>query len=281
MTSPLRLLKAWNLHPTKALGQNFLSDPAVAEKIVRLSEITANDIIIEIGAGLGALTIPLAKTGQSVLAVETDQRLIELLNTEILLNKLSNVTTLKQNILDFDIPGWANTKSEKIVVAGNLPYNISSQILIQLIRSRRAIRKAVVMLQKEPALRLIEKPCSKQYGRLSVMLQYCANIQQLITIKADRFFPKPKIDSTVLLIEFKEKIEFPALDEMLFFRVIKAAFGQRRKTLKNALKGSELHLNAETANTVLINSGIHPSRRAESLKVKEFVRLSNHIGEIL
>jgi 16S rRNA (adenine1518-N6/adenine1519-N6)-dimethyltransferase len=281
MTSPRRLLKTRNLNPNKALGQNFLSDPTIARRIVTLGNIGEEDVVLEIGAGLGALTIPLAKTAKTVLAVEKDTRFTELLKNEILLNKLTNVDTLEQNILEFNIPGWAQHQDPKIVVFGNLPYNISSQILIQLIRSRTVIKKAVVMLQKEPALRIMEGPGTKKYGRISVMMQYCAVIRKLMAIKSDQFFPKPKIDSVVLLIEFKENIDFPANDELVLFKVVKAAFGQRRKTLRNALKGSELQMDAEMATRVLEQSEIDPARRAESLEVAEFVRLGNVVKETL
>ena len=279
MTSPGKLLKAWNISPNKALGQNFLSDPSLSQKIVNLSEIGPEDSVLEIGSGLGSLTIPLAMAAKSVLAMEKDTRFKELLNAEILANGLSNIDILEKNILEFDICRWAKDKDHKIIVAGNLPYNISSQILIQLIQSRRFIRKAVVMLQKEAALRIIEKPGSRQYGRLSVMMQYCANITKLMDIGAERFTPKPKIDSLVLMIEFKVTPDYPAADESFLFQVVKAAFGQRRKTLRNALKGSELHIDADAATSILAASGINPTRRAESLTVDEFVRLSNVLKE--
>jgi len=216
-----------------------------------------------------------------VLAIEKDVRFKDLLKAEILLNRLSNVDILEYNILEFDIPGWARQQEKKIVIAGNLPYNISSQILIQLIRSRRLLKKAVVMLQKEPALRIMEPPGSKQYGRLSVMMQYCAVVKKILDIRSDQFFPRPKIDSVVLLIEFRENIELATKDELFFFKVVKTAFGQRRKTLKNALKGSELHLDADSAKMVLDKANINPGRRAESLGVDEFVRLSKIIIETL
>jgi 16S rRNA (adenine1518-N6/adenine1519-N6)-dimethyltransferase len=279
MTSPSRLLKAWNLGPNKALGQNFLSDPSVPDRIVALGGISAEDRVLEVGAGLGALTISLAKKAKAVLAVEKDTRFMELLKAEILMNRLENVEVLAGDILNFDIPAFAGNEGRKIVVAGNLPYNISSQVLVQLVLARHSIRKAVIMLQKELALRIIEPAGSRQYGRISVMMQYCADIFKIMEIKADRFFPRPKIDSVVLDIRFRENIEYPAGDEGFLFKVVKAAFGQRRKTLKNALMGSELHLDAETSSRVLQKAGIDPIRRAESLEVPEFVRLSNIITE--
>ncbi len=279
MTSPRTLLKAWGLTPNKALGQNFLADPSCAESIVALSGISPDDIVLEIGAGLGSLTIPIARKSKMTYAVEKDRRMIELLQAEILLNGLHNVEIIDQDILGFDIAQWPPAKARPIVVMGNLPYNISSQILIQLIRSRSVIRRAVLMFQKEPALRLLAPPGGKDYSRVSVMLQYCAQTKKLLDLPAGRFYPRPKIDSLVLGIDFKENPDCPADDEALLFKVVKAAFGQRRKTLKNALKGSELHLDQDVAEQVLIQSGISPIRRAESLGVEEFVNLSNAIGK--
>jgi 16S rRNA (adenine1518-N6/adenine1519-N6)-dimethyltransferase len=280
MTSPKTLLKAWNINPSKALGQNFLSHPETADAIVRRCGISPEDTVLEIGAGLGALTIPLANAGKSVYAVEKDRRMVELLETEIAFNRLSNVNILTENILAVDIADRFNHISGGIIVAGNLPYNISSQILIQLIESRAIIRRAVVMLQDELALRIIEPPGSRSYGRISVMLQYCADIKKVLHVKADRFFPRPNIDSAILVIDFKKTPELAADDEAFLFKVIKAAFGQRRKTLKNSLMGSELHLGAPAAVAALENAGIDPVRRAETLFVTEFVRLSNAIGGI-
>jgi 16S rRNA (adenine1518-N6/adenine1519-N6)-dimethyltransferase len=280
MTSPRILLSTQGLTPQKALGQNFLSDRGVAETIVDLAGISSDDIVLEIGAGLGALTIPIARKSKMTYAVEKDHRIIELLQAQLLANGLRHVEILEQDILRLDIADWASGKTGSIVVMGNLPYNISSQILIQLIRSRRIIRKAVLMFQKEPALRLMAPPGTKAYGRISVTLQYCAHIQKLMELSADRFYPKPKIDSLVVSIVFKEKPDFPADNEALLFAVVKAAFGQRRKTLKNALKGSELHLDSESAEKALSLVKIAPERRAESLAVEEFVALSNAIGKV-
>ena len=281
MTSPKTLLKAWDLTPNKALGQNFLADPACAKSIVELSGISSDDIVLEIGAGLGSLTIPIAHKSKMTYAVEKDRRMIELLQAEILLYGLDNVAVLDQDILGFDIQAWGPALERPIFVMGNLPYNISSQILIHLIRSRSYIRRAVLMFQKEPALRLMAPPGGKSYGRLSVMLQYCAHIKKLMELPADRFYPRPKIDSLVLSIDFKEKPDYPVDDEGLLFKVVKAAFGQRRKNLKNALSGSALHLAPEVAALALAHAGIPVARRAESLRVEEFVNLSNAIGKMI
>ncbi len=275
MISPARLLKALNIQPRKHLGQNFLSDPSTAEMIATRSGISAEDVVLEIGAGLGALTVPVARLVKKVYAVEKDFRIIPLLKNELLTNNIHNVNLLEKSILDVDIKKLGEKEGGKIVVIGNLPYNISSQVLVQIIKSRNVIDRAVFMFQKEFAARLTANPGCKDYGRLSVMLAYCADIKKIAEVKAHLFFPKPKIDSQIIEIKFKKLLEYSAKDESFFFKVIKAAFGKRRKTLKNALAGSELHIDAEIALKVLDAADIDPARRAETLTLPEFVRLSN------
>ncbi len=281
MTSPRILLAVHNIRPKKQLGQNFLSDPATAAMIVNRSGISPEDIVLEIGAGLGALTIPVARVAQKVIAVDKDPQIIDILRTEIIANNLSNVVLMDRNILKVDIKALAEDFGRGIVVMGNLPYNISSQILVQLIKSRKAVSRAVLMFQKEMAQRLTAQPGCKEYGRLTVMLQYCSQIQKVADVKASLFFPKPKIDSEVLEIKFKKVLEYKADDETFLFRVVKAAFGNRRKTLKNSLYASELNIDANLAKHVLESSNIDPVRRAETLNTEEFVKLSNNLLRIL
>lgn len=281
MTSPRILLAAHNIRPKKQLGQNFLSDPAAAAMIVNRSEISPEDIVLEIGAGFGALTIPVARIAQKVIAVDKDPKIIDILRTEIIANNLSNVVLMDRNILKVDIKALAEDFGRGIVVMGNLPYNISSQILVQLIKSRKAVSRAVLMFQREMAQRLTAQPGCKEYGRLTVMLQYCSHIKKVADVKASLFFPKPKVDSEVLELRFKKVLEYEADDETFLFRVVKAAFGNRRKTLKNSLYASELNIDANLAKHVLESSDIDPVRRAETLNTEEFVRLSNNLLRIL
>ena len=277
MTSPRILLAAHNIRPKKQLGQNFIVDPAFSEKIVKRAGILPEDIILEIGAGLGALTIPLARRAQKVFAVEKDRQIIPILNMEILVSGLTNISIIEKDILSVDIKTLIEDIGGKIVVMGNLPYNISSQILVQLIRSREGISRAVLMFQKELAQRITAETGCKDYGRLTVMLRYCSDIKKLVNAKASLFFPKPKVDSEILELKFKKEIDHKAADEQFLFKVIKSGFGNRRKTLKNALAASELNIDPNTATVVLEKSGIDPIRRAETLTVEEFVKLSNNL----
>ncbi len=279
MIYPKTLLAAHNMRPKKQLGQNFLTEPTTAEMIVNRSKILPEDVVLEIGAGLGALTIPVARTVKKVYAVEKDLQILDILKTQLLVNNLSNVVLMGENILKIDIRSLAENMGRKIVVMGNLPYNISSQVLVQLIISRSVVCRAVLMFQKELAQRITAYPGCKEYGRLTVMLRYCSDIKKLADVKAALFFPKPKVDSEVLEFRFKSSPEISAHDENFLFKVVKAGFGNRRKTLKNALAASQLNIDSKTATQFLQCSDIDPDRRAETLSVAEFVKLSNTLSE--
>jgi 16S rRNA (adenine1518-N6/adenine1519-N6)-dimethyltransferase len=281
MTSPKTLLRAWNLRPKKKLGQHFLVDPSTAEMIVRRSGITSKDAVLEIGAGLGALTIAAAKVAAFVYAVETDIHLTPLLKTELLVHKLRNVEIIEKSILRFDIHALAKKMDRRLIVIGNLPYNISSQILIQLIEARDHVNRAVLMFQKELARRITASPGSKDYGRLTVMLSYCAEIKSIATIAPSLFYPAPKIESEVLEVNFNISRAYPPHDETMLFQVVKAAFGNRRKTVKNALSASGLHIDSQIAKQALAAAGIDPGRRAETLNAAEFVDLQISLAQVL
>ncbi|MEE4264177.1 MAG: 16S rRNA (adenine(1518)-N(6)/adenine(1519)-N(6))-dimethyltransferase RsmA [Desulfobacteraceae bacterium] len=280
MTSPRNLLKAWDLKPKKRMGQNFLADPSTARTIITRAGLTSDDVVLEIGAGLGALTIPLAKVVQKVYAVEKDSQLIELLRTELLANQISNCEIAEQNILEMDFDTLAATQ-KKLTAVGNLPYGISSQILIKLIQSRGTIDRAVLMFQKELAQRIAAQPGGRQYGRITAMLRYCADVRFLADIRASVFYPPPQVDSAVIEITFKPTSIYGPHDEAMLFRVIKAAFGNRRKTLKNALAAAGLHIDSQIALQALSAAGIDPTRRAETLHPSEFVALSVSLGKVM
>lgn len=278
MTSPRALLTAWNIRAKKQLGQNFLADPNVSRAIVDRTALTPDDIVLEIGPGLGAITIPAAKAAGRVVAVDKDGRIIGLLKTELLAAGIDNVVVRESDILKVDLESVSNEAGRPLVVMGNLPYNISSQVIVQVIHARRHIDRAVLMLQREMAERICAGPGSKDYGRLSVMLGYCAKPRVLMQVRAAQFFPAPKVDSTVVGIRFDQAPIAVAQDEALLFQVVRAAFGKRRKTLRNSLSQSDLALDASTCERLLTETRIDPIRRAESLTVTEFVHLSNAIA---
>jgi 16S rRNA (adenine1518-N6/adenine1519-N6)-dimethyltransferase len=280
MISPAQILRFHRLFPKKQLGQNFLKDPSTAQMIIQRSDLGPQDVVLEIGAGLGALTVPIARSARKVYAVEKDGRLADVLAGILESSDCNNVTMINKNILDVGIDQLARDENCKLVVFGNLPYNISSQVLIQLIKARTAVRRCVLMFQKELARRIMAPPGTRDYGRLSVLLQYCADTRRIAEVKAALFYPRPKVDSEVIAVHFKDAPDYAADDEAFFFKVVKAAFSKRRKTLKNALSSSELEMDTTTAVSVLESTGINPIRRAETLSVEEFVRLSNVLYKI-
>jgi len=273
MTSPRTLLKAWSLKPKKHLGQSFLSDPSVAAAIVARSEFSPHDVVLEIGAGLGALTIPLAHAVEKVYAVEKDFQLIDLLKTQLLTHQIANCEVLSGNVLQMDLLQFAESAGSKLTVVGNLPYNISSQVIIKLIQSRHKFERGIFMLQKELAERIAANPGGKHYGRITALLRYCADIRTLLVVKAPSFYPPPKVDSAVVEIKFKPTSAYAPHDEAMLFSVIKAAFGNRRKTLKNALAASGLGIDSQTALQALTSAGLDPTRRAETLEPTDFISL--------
>ncbi len=275
MISPRILLQSRAIRARKRLGQNFLTNPAIAEQIVAAAAIGEHDAVLEIGAGLGALTVPAARQAGTVLAVDKDPRLFDLLQAELTAREVYNVELIEADFLKFDLEGHLPGGCNAFVVIGNLPYNISSQIIVRLIRERRFIRRAVLMLQQEMAERLLAPPGSRDFGRLSVMLQYCADVHQVITVDATQFFPRPQVSSAVIAVRFREWREAAAVNEELLFKVVKAAFGQRRKTLRNALRGSFLDLAPALIDRWLQAVAVDPRRRAETLSVEEFVRLGD------
>ncbi|KPJ76154.1 MAG: hypothetical protein AMJ54_12685 [Deltaproteobacteria bacterium SG8_13] len=281
MTSPRDLLTAWDIRAKKKLGQVFLMDQNIAAKIVARAGVRPGSVVLEIGAGLGALTLPAARSAGKVYAVEKDAQLAELLSAELLASGISNVEIIRQDFLEMDLHAVARAQADPLLVIGNLPYNISSQILVKLIGCRQRISRAVLMFQKELAQRLTARPGGKDYGRLSVMLGYSAEVRPVTVVAAKAFFPKPKIDSEVLEIDFQAPQHHRVADERFLFDVIRAAFGRRRKTLKNSLAGSELGITKQMSLEALTKAEIDPLRRAETLTVAEFVALSDSLAPMV
>jgi len=280
LRSPRLLCQLHDLRPRKQLGQNFLADPATAQAIIDRAGVQPDDIIIEIGPGLGALTIPLARAARTVIAIEKDRRLACILREELTGAGIANVEVMEADVLDIDLAGLAPEADRPLTVFGNLPYNISSQIVIQLIAARRRITRAVLMFQKELAARLRAAPGGRDYGRITAMLRYCAETRRLAVVGPSRFFPTPQIDSEVLEVCFRPPPPEPAHDEVRLFQLIAAAFGQRRKTLKNALAASGLPIRPQAIVPALKQAGIDPARRAETLSPEEFIALEISLRRI-
>ncbi len=277
MIHPGQLLRQRDLYAGKELGQNFLSNPGTAKMIVEKIGISADTRVLEIGSGLGALTVPVAQAASHVMAVEKDSRLIPLLEQTLDTENIKNVEIINKDIFKVDLKEMA--KDKKLVVIGNLPYNISSQILFRLVEERSCIEKAFLMFQKELAKRIIASPGGRDYSRLSAVVQYAADVSFVANIGPASFFPKPEVDSTILRFDFFETKAFNQEQEKILFNVIKAAFSKRRKTLKNSMTGGEFEFEKKYVIHVLELAGIDAQRRAETLTVEEFKSLALAVWE--
>lgn len=262
------LLKKYGLRPHKGLGQNFLQDPIALEKIVAAAEIQPTDTVLEIGPGLGSLTRYLAASARSVVAVELDQHLLPPLKA--ILSPYDNVRLIHGDILELK-PGDL-IQEPGYVVAANVPYYITSAIIRHLLESPAKPRRVVLTIQKEVAKRICEKPGDLSLLALSV--QVYGKPRVVAHIPAGAFFPAPNVDSSVLAIEIYPEPVIPAELLTTFFRLIKAGFGQKRKTLRNSLS-SGLSVSPSQAAELLTRAGIDPQRRAETLSLDEWSVLSS------
>lgn len=277
MIHPGQLLKKFNLYADKEMGQNFLFDSTTAEKIVDQIEILKDSRVLEIGPGLGALTVHIAKKSNDVTAVEKDSRLLPLLQKELIQQGVESVHILNQDILQTDLKEIAG--DNKLIIIGNLPYNISSQILFRLVKERLIIQTACLMFQKELAQRIIGPPGNRNRGRLSAVMQYVSDISLLIHVKPGAFFPRPEVDSSVLQFDFKKETLLPPDMDDLVFKIIKAAFSKRRKFLKNAMVTQDLGIDNSSILKVLERAEISPERRAETLSIEEFVQITRAVSD--
>lgn len=265
--NPKTLLEYYEINPKKSLGQNFLHDPGTLEKIVAVAEIRPDNTVLEVGPGTGLLTERLAVVARRVIAVEVDERLKPLL--DIQLEPYPNVKVIYQDFLTTHVPSLVGD-GEYIVVA-NVPYYITSAILRHLLESDHRPRRLVLTVQVEVAERLIAKP--DDMSVLAVSVQFYGSPRIVNRIKPAAFWPRPDVDSAVVLIDVYDQPPVDIPDEKSFFRVVRAGFGQKRKQLKNSL-GSGLSLKAEVAGNLLEQAGIDPRRRAETLTLEEWAALT-------
>jgi len=260
--------------PKKRLGQHFLRDRGVIQKIIDRAGFLPSDHVLEIGAGLGELTIPLAGRVQRITAVEKDPQLTDMLEERLFRARINNVTLINEDILRLDLEGIKGHSQEKIKAIGNLPYNISSPFLEKLLTNRDIISRAVLMFQYELARRLLSGPGGKEYGAITVMIQYNAAVSPLLEVAKEAFYPRPKVGSMVIMIDMERQYPVRARDDAQFKRVVKAAFSHRRKTVLNSLKGSLTSYGDEAISEALNRSGIDPRRRAETIDIDGFIRLA-------
>jgi len=268
------LLKKYHIRPKKKLGQHFLIAMPTIEKIVNALGARHTDDVLEIGAGLGVMTAMLASRACRVFAVEKDRSLASILTQEF--GHLTNIRLIDADILRFDFRQRLSTARFPIKVIGNIPYNISTPILFKLLDNKSLFKCAVLMLQREVARRILARPNTKDYGILSVMAQTKAQCQKLFDIRPTSFIPSPQVISTVIRIDFESAQHTHIEDRDVFERIVKAAFGQRRKTVRNALLGSKnLNLPVEKLDAALSTCRIDPMRRPETLLINEYIALAS------
>ena len=265
----------------KEFGQNFLTDRSVVEDIADACCDDENSTILEIGPGMGTLTYELALRHKSVVALEIDRGLIPVL--DYTLGEFDNVTVHNEDVMQADLeallaPAFAEGP---VSVCANLPYYITSPILMKLLECGLPFDYITVMIQKEVADRLCSPAGGKDYGAITAVLSYYGEAEKLFVVPADKFIPAPKVDSAVIRIRLYKERPYHPKNEALMFRTIKAAFAQRRKTLSNALSAGFSELTKEQINAIIADCGFEPTVRGERLDIREFVKLSDKIGELL
>jgi 16S rRNA (adenine1518-N6/adenine1519-N6)-dimethyltransferase len=276
---PATLLRAEHLWPHKGLGQNFLADLNYAQQIVAAAGIGAEDPVVEIGPGLGSLTLLLHAQATRLWCIEQDARLIPLLRQQLAQLAQPDHTweILHADALQFDFGALARTAGAPLHIVANLPYNISTPLLLRLLEQLDvvgqgpAVRSMTLMFQQEVADRILAPPDCKSYGTLSVFCQMRCVATRQLTVPPEAFHPVPKVVSTVVRLVPRPELLYPVADEAWFHTVVRAAFGQRRKTLRNAMSGLAGH--AQAAGW-LLSAGIDPNRRGETLTLEEFAHLA-------
>ncbi len=283
IATPVRtktILEKYGFSFKKSLGQNFLIDPNILNRIVDHAKITDETATIEIGPGIGALTEHLARRSKRVVAYEIDQRLMPILNET--LSPYSNVEIIHQDVLTADVKAMMAEKLcgiEDIMVVANLPYYVTTPIIMKLLEEKLPIRGIVCMLQKEVADRISASPGTKDYGSLSIAIQYYTKAEIVMTVPKTVFVPQPNVDSAVIRLTVLDKPPVDTVDEAFFFKVIKMSFAQRRKTILNNLT-SQLPDGKEKKDSILSalqEANIEPQRRGETLSLEEFARLSDYL----
>ncbi|AMX00667.1 16S rRNA (adenine(1518)-N(6)/adenine(1519)-N(6))-dimethyltransferase RsmA [Rummeliibacillus stabekisii] len=281
IATPLRtqeILKKYGFSFKKSLGQNFLIDPNILRNIVSHAELTKESAAIEIGPGIGALTEHLARSAGKVISFEIDQRLLPVLTDT--LSPYDNVKIIHSDILKADVSNILAEECEnynEIMVVANLPYYVTTPILLKLLMDKLPIRGMVVMMQKEVADRISAVPGTKAYGSLSIAVQYYMQAEVVMTVPKTVFMPQPNVDSAVLRLLLREKPPVEVINEAFFFEVTRSSFAQRRKTILNNLQSQLENGKAkkEQILSALAEVNIDPTRRGETLSIVEFGRLAD------
>jgi len=277
------LEKKYNFHMAKKFGQNFLTDERVIADIVESSGATKEDLVIEIGPGMGILTAQAAEAAGKVVAIEIDKKLLPIL--EETLKQYDNIKIINEDVLKVNLTQTIEQEKElkdgssarNVRILGNLPYYITTPILMKLLEDRLAVETITIMVQKEVAQRIAAGPGSRTYGAISAAVQYYCEVEYVQTVPKEVFVPRPKVDSAILLLKVRKKSPVDLISEEIFFECIKKGFGQRRKTLKNSLTDIQGKDKEEIGN-ILTECGIDPIRRAETLSLAEFAALANRLA---
>ena len=276
----IEVLQKYNFSFQKKFGQNFLIDPHVLDKIIAAAEITKDDFVLEIGPGIGTLTQYLAEAAREVVAVEIDSTLIPIL--EDTLSAYDNVSVINEDVLKVDLRKLAEERNggKPIKVVANLPYYITTPIIMSLFESHVPLKSLTVMVQKEVALRMQAGPGTKDYGALSLAVQYYASPYLAANVPPNCFMPRPNVGSAVIRLTRFEETPVQVKDEKLLFRLIRASFNQRRKTLQNGLVNSQkLDFTKEQVAAAIATLGVSPSVRGEALTLEQFAALANALSE--
>ena len=263
------ICKRFDIKMSKKLGQNFLIKRGI------VAELMPGEPVLEVGPGIGTLTQGLAQSGADVTAIELDRRLLDVLDTT--LASYDNVRIVHGDVLKLDVPTIMNHKPFKVVA--NLPYYITTPIIMSLLESKLPIERLVVMVQKEVALRMVAKPGTKDYGALSVAVQYYTEPDIVLDVPPNSFLPAPAVTSSVIRCVLRDKPPVDVIDEKLFFRVVKAGFAQRRKTFSNTMKTTGL--SKDRIEELLAKANIDGQRRGETFTLQEFADVANAWATLL
>lgn len=277
ISSPSQIKEIMSAHGLifhKGLGQNFLFDAHFLDQIVGAAELTKEDTVLEIGPGLGVLTTRMAEKAKKVIAVEIDGGIVPVL--ESLTREAGNVEIINKDILKTNLDEIL-PEGEKVKVVANLPYYITSPIIMKLLEECKNLSCIVIMIQKEVADRIVAAPGSKDYSALSVAVQYYSDPEKRVVVPAGAFIPPPKVDSAVLRLNIPETPKFSPESEKTFFRTVKAAFGQRRKTLANGLSTGFPELGKARIKEIISECGFPETVRGETLSIPDFIKISNFL----
>ena len=273
-----RIMESSGFTFSKALGQNFLINPSVCPKMAELSGADENTGVIEVGPGIGVLTNELCKVAKKVVAIELDERLPAILGKT--LADHDNVRVISGDVMKIDLHKLIEDEFQgmDVVVCANLPYYITSPVIMKLLEEKLPIKALTVMVQKEAADRLCAQMGSRECGAVTAAVRYYSEPKLLFKVSAGSFMPAPKVDSAVIRMDVDKKPLLDVKDEKLFFRVVRGAFSQRRKTVANSLS-SMLSIDKQTVNSAIVKAGVNPQARPEAMTLEEFAALSNALLE--